>query len=661
MKKNVILLTAVMLSGFAFSQVGVNTPSPKASLDITAKNPKGTTTSPEGLLIPRVDRQRAQSMTGVVNSTLIYVDNVTTGSRTGNALNIDAVGYYYYNGTVWAKIDPGIPVNDNLYNSNGTFTGNRTVQQSDKTLAFTSTAKTGSNHFSVAGNTFSVDAANDRVGMGTLIPQNKLDMGPSVGSTITDVAGKKLAVYNSTTGTSFYGLGVSGNTLQIHASSTANAAPGMVLMNTGRLGIGDPAPTVNFDLVGTLFGIKNGITANSWNNLWFNVGSNGPTINASNASDGMQFRVGSNATGTYGNGQTLRTVATMTSTGNMGVGNTTPEQRLSVVDVANANPYSGIAGFEALNRTQGVGIGYAGIQSIGTGANVSLNLNAKAAQSINLQTQAVGNVGIGTASPSAGAILDLTSTTKGFLPPRMTTAQRDAMSARPAGTIVYNTSLNCMQYWSGTAWRDNCAGSIATLSCSTVTNNGTLTKGMVASGVSSSISYTGGNGRPYSGQSIQSTGGITGLTATLTSGTFANGAGTLTYTITGTPSAAGTANFIINIGGQTCTLTRTVAAPPIPYTATNILTFNRTEKVGRAVGYYLDHTIIGGAGGPISWSEQTIDLGRGLFARLLAGTAGAGQNVIRYWIYGTPTSAGTVILNVSIGGITRQTTFVISN
>jgi uncharacterized protein (TIGR02145 family) len=100
-------------------------------------------------------------------------------------------------------------------------------------------------------------------------------------------------------------------------------------------------------------------------------------------------------------------------------------------------------------------------------------------------------------------------------------------------------------------------GTITTLSCGTVTNIGTLTAGAVASGVSSSAPYTGGNGGTHNGQTVTST-GVTGLTATLTAGNFAVGTGSLTYTITGTPSVGGTASFTLNIGGQTCTLTRTV-------------------------------------------------------------------------------------------------------
>jgi uncharacterized protein (TIGR02145 family) len=102
-------------------------------------------------------------------------------------------------------------------------------------------------------------------------------------------------------------------------------------------------------------------------------------------------------------------------------------------------------------------------------------------------------------------------------------------------------------------------GSINSINCGSSTNVGTLTQGTAASGVSSSVPYTGGNGGTHNGQTVAST-GVTGLTATLTAGTFANGAGTLTYTITGTPATSGTASFALNIGGQTCVLSLTVAA-----------------------------------------------------------------------------------------------------
>jgi len=103
------------------------------------------------------------------------------------------------------------------------------------------------------------------------------------------------------------------------------------------------------------------------------------------------------------------------------------------------------------------------------------------------------------------------------------------------------------------------AGTITSLTCAEAANSGTLTSGIAASGVSSVVPYTGGNGGTHNGQTVTST-GVTGLTATLPAGTFANGSGSLTYTISGTPASSGTASFALSIGGQNCALTRTVNA-----------------------------------------------------------------------------------------------------
>jgi uncharacterized protein (TIGR02145 family) len=96
-------------------------------------------------------------------------------------------------------------------------------------------------------------------------------------------------------------------------------------------------------------------------------------------------------------------------------------------------------------------------------------------------------------------------------------------------------------------------GSIGSLNCGSSTVTGNLISGVAASSVSASVPYTGGNGGFYAAQSLTST-GVTGLTATISQGLFASGAGNLVYTISGTPSTDGTASFAINIGGKSCTL-----------------------------------------------------------------------------------------------------------
>ena len=53
-----------------------------------------------------------------------------------------------------------------------------------------------------------------------------------------------------------------------------------------------------------------------------------------------------------------------------------------------------------------------------------------------------------------GAEVEIASTTQGFLPPHMTTAQRDAIASPAAGLTMYNTTVNCLQSWNGTLWVD---------------------------------------------------------------------------------------------------------------------------------------------------------------------------------------------------------------
>jgi len=64
-------------------------------------------------------------------------------------------------------------------------------------------------------------------------------------------------------------------------------------------------------------------------------------------------------------------------------------------------------------------------------------------------------VGIGTASPDASSILDVTSTSKGFLPPRMTALQRNTISSPIAGLMIWCTDCGAsgeIQIYNGADW-----------------------------------------------------------------------------------------------------------------------------------------------------------------------------------------------------------------
>jgi glycosidase len=94
---------------------------------------------------------------------------------------------------------------------------------------------------------------------------------------------------------------------------------------------------------------------------------------------------------------------------------------------------------------------------------------------------------------------------------------------------------------------------IGSLTCASASLGASATAGQGYSGTIS-IPYIGGNGAAYgAGNAIAST-GVTGLTATLQAGTLANGSGTFTYLVTGTPAASGTAFFSIGFGALNCSL-----------------------------------------------------------------------------------------------------------
>ena len=84
-----------------------------------------------------------------------------------------------------------------------------------------------------------------------------------------------------------------------------------------------------------------------------------------------------------------------------------------------------------------------------------------------IKTQAQNNnVGIGTINPDVSAILHLESTTKGFVAPRMTTAQRLAIASPTNGLMVFDTNVGCYFFYNSisTSWQNLCS--------SAATNNG---------------------------------------------------------------------------------------------------------------------------------------------------------------------------------------------
>ncbi|MET3034992.1 hypothetical protein ABXT08_02705 [Chryseobacterium sp. NRRL B-14859] len=176
-------------------------------------------------------------------------------------------------------------------------------------------------------------------------------------------------------------------------------------------------------------------------------------------------------------------------------------------------------------------------------------------------------VGIGTANPRGA--LDINKETTNNMGLVLPTNANPSNLINPMGgnvaigTIMYDSTLSCVRVFKSTGWSnclcDQCGPTPGfTLDCSSGALSGTFTAGAAGSG-SKVIKYTNATGQSYGAISIAST-GVTGLTATAPAGTLASGNGSITLAISGTPSSAGTANFVITINGQSCNFSIAVNA-----------------------------------------------------------------------------------------------------
>jgi hypothetical protein len=197
--------------------------------------------------------------------------------------------------------------------------------------------------------------------------------------------------------------------------------------------------------------------------------------------------------------------------------------------------------------------------------------------------------------------------------------------------------------------------SITALNCPTVSFNSVATAG-IAYSATATVPYTGGNAATYTAGAAVTSTGVTGLTATLVNGTLANGTGNLSFTVSGTPSAAGTATFPVTFGGQSCSFALIVNAagptlPSITALACGSGSFSATATAGTA--YTATATVPYNGGNGIAYSAGTAIASTGvtgLTTTLLAGTLANGTGNLSYNVTGTPSAVGTANFAISFGG-----------
>lgn len=99
-----------------------------------------------------------------------------------------------------------------------------------------------------------------------------------------------------------------------------------------------------------------------------------------------------------------------------------------------------------------------GLRGVSSGANVPFALTNEddvffsAGSTERIRLKAAGQIGVGTAAPNANAILDISSTTMAFMPPRMTTTQKNAVGTPTEGMVVMDTTSHKLNYYSDSAW-----------------------------------------------------------------------------------------------------------------------------------------------------------------------------------------------------------------
>jgi hypothetical protein len=175
--KRTLLILAVFSGSFSFAQnVGVGTTSPAAKLDVTSTN--------SGILIPRIALTGSNDATTVpspATSTLIYNTATMTGTYAITP------GFYYWNGSTWVKVLDGTytPANINIYNTDGTLTGTRTMTMAGNTLYLNggtlSTSQDASIHGVTVGEGGGSQSTNTALGAGALTANTSGTQNSAVG------------------------------------------------------------------------------------------------------------------------------------------------------------------------------------------------------------------------------------------------------------------------------------------------------------------------------------------------------------------------------------------------------------------------------------------------------------------------------------------------
>jgi len=391
---------------------------------------------------------------------------------------------------------------------------------------------------------------------------NGLTVGLGAGSISTNAVHGQGSLHVNTSGNNNAAIGY--QSLYANTTGYANTASGNQSLFTNTTGIANTASGY-YALLYNTTGIHN--TANGRGSLNSNTSGNENTAGGYNSL--LANTTGINNTG-YGLGSLLTNT---TGNYNTAIGNG--------ADVASA----------ALTNATAIGNGavVAASNTIQLGNTSVTNVNTSG-------TITATAIGLGTATPVTSAKLDVTSTTQGFLPPRMVAYQRDAIASPAAGLMIYCTNCGTNGEWEG--------------------YNGTGWTNMVGSATATAIlavgqSYQGGiiayilvSGDP--GYDPSTVHGLIAATADQSTGIrWFNGAYTLTGA-TGTAIGTGLSNTNAIIASQGATSTSYAAGLARAYTGGGYSDWFLPSK-DELNKLYLNKTAIGGIAGYYWTSTEVLN------------------------------------------------------
>lgn len=354
MRKIVLFLSLCCIAIDGFSQVGINTTSPNAQLDIRSSN-QATPTNTDGILIPKIDAFPLTNPTAAQQGMIVYLTTVLSGKQpgfyywdntgvpqwegiggnkgwelTGNAGTDDSINFIGTtdfaplrfrvinenagkidgngSGSVFFGFKSG--QNDGLYNSNAAFgnlslftntSGQENVAIGDTSMYFN---QSGSNNMAVGRSTLKANttgSANAAIGSYSLFSNL---------SGMSNTANGGFSLYSNITGNENTAIGKSA----MYGGSAGN----------NNVAVGFESLKVTSADNNTAIGYKSGINNTGANNIMIGANAVAPIATASN-----QMSIGNVIYGT---------TMTTTALGKIGIGETAPAAKLHISSATPATP-----------------------------------------------------------------------------------------------------------------------------------------------------------------------------------------------------------------------------------------------------------------------------------------------------------------------------------